>query len=161
MNDSGGRAGRCAAAGGGGGYTLVEMLTTVAVLVIVLGLMVSLARHVRERSAQALTKALLRQLDGLMTRYADRHDGALPIAPAFPPPDVVAAAAGPGGLTVDPAVVLPVPPEPARVDRALLLRAARANSQAFVTALTADPPAPASFPPSPQPPPGPPAGGGG
>ena len=49
-------------------FTLLEMLTTVAVLVIVLGLMVSLARHVRERAAVALTKDLIRRLDALMDR---------------------------------------------------------------------------------------------
>jgi len=32
-----------------GGFTLVEMLTTVAMLIIMLGLMVSLARYVRRR----------------------------------------------------------------------------------------------------------------
>jgi prepilin-type N-terminal cleavage/methylation domain-containing protein len=64
-------------------FTLVEMLTTVAVLVIVLGLMVSLARDVRTRSAERLTKDLLRRLDGLVAQYrknlrgvsdADRHN---------------------------------------------------------------------------------------
>src|SRR5436853_6587535 len=52
------------------GFTLIEMLTTVAVLIIVLGLMVSLARYVRDASAQAVSKALLRQLDHLMAQYA-------------------------------------------------------------------------------------------
>lgn len=50
-------------------FTLIEMLTTVAVLVIVLGLMVSLARDVRTRSADRLTKELLRRLDTLMIQY--------------------------------------------------------------------------------------------
>src|SRR5437868_12102334 len=51
------------------GFTLIEMLTTVAVLVIVLGLMVSLARDVRNRSAERLTKDLLRRLDTLVAQY--------------------------------------------------------------------------------------------
>lgn len=55
------------------GFTLLEMLTTVAALVIVLGLMVSLARHVRDASAQELTKDLLRRLDALMDRYEQHH----------------------------------------------------------------------------------------
>src|SRR5688572_32928362 len=50
-------------------FTLIEMLTTVAVLVIVLGLMVSLARDVRTRSAERLTKDLLARLDGLVEQY--------------------------------------------------------------------------------------------
>lgn len=45
------------------------MLTTVAVLVIVLGLMVSLARDVRTRSAERLTKDLLARLDTLIEQY--------------------------------------------------------------------------------------------
>src|SRR5687768_11504765 len=66
-------------------FTLLEMLTTVAVLVIVLGLMVSLARHVRERAAVALTKDLIRRLDALMDRYTDRHEGRMPEVASFPP----------------------------------------------------------------------------
>src|SRR3954467_15787665 len=66
-------------------YTIVEMLTTVAVLIIVLGVMVSMARHVRERAAVALTKDLLRQLDGVMAEYAGRHGGQLPAVSPFPP----------------------------------------------------------------------------
>src|SRR5688572_20134572 len=50
-------------------FTLIEMLTTVAVLVIVLGLMVSLARDVRTRSAERLTKDLLARLDSLIDQY--------------------------------------------------------------------------------------------
>lgn len=53
-------------------FTLVEMMTTVAVLVIVLGLMVSLARDVRTRSAERLTKDLLRRLDILVGQYLKR-----------------------------------------------------------------------------------------
>ncbi len=45
------------------------MLTTVALLVIVLGLMVSLARDVRNRSADNLTIDILRRLDGLVDQY--------------------------------------------------------------------------------------------
>ena len=53
-------------------FTLIEMLTTVAVLIIVLGLMVSLARYVRDRSAQQLTRNLLRQLDVVMGEYIEQ-----------------------------------------------------------------------------------------
>ncbi|HEX4797450.1 MAG TPA: type II secretion system protein [Humisphaera sp.] len=66
------------------GYTLLEMLTTVAALIIVLGLMVSLARSVRSASAQELTKDLLRKLDVLMDQYYAAN-GRLPdIAPLVP-----------------------------------------------------------------------------
>jgi hypothetical protein len=54
------------------------MLTTVAVLIIVLGLMVSLARHVRDQSANQLTADLLRKLDVALRKYADRNGGQLP-----------------------------------------------------------------------------------
>src|SRR5439155_24193028 len=57
---------------------LIEMLTTVAVLVIVLGLMVSLARDVRNRSAERLTKDLLRRLDTLVAQYKARNLKKLP-----------------------------------------------------------------------------------
>jgi prepilin-type N-terminal cleavage/methylation domain-containing protein len=60
------------------GYTLVEMLTTVAALLIVLGLMVNLTRHVRSSSASALTKSLLRRLDDAMAQYV-RRQGGLPV----------------------------------------------------------------------------------
>jgi type II secretory pathway pseudopilin PulG len=51
------------------GYTLVEMLTTIATLIIVLGIMVALARYVRAQSADELTKSMLRELDALMNEY--------------------------------------------------------------------------------------------
>ena len=63
-----------------GGYTLIEMLTTVAVLVIVLGLMVSLARHVRVQSATVLTKDVLARLDAMAAQYQLQNGGAkLPV----------------------------------------------------------------------------------
>jgi len=66
-------------------FTLIEMLTTVAVLIIVLGLMVSLARYVRDQSANQLTADLLRKLDAAVRRYADRNGGQLPpVTPLIP-----------------------------------------------------------------------------
>ena len=60
------------------------MLTTVGAMIIILGLMVSLARSVRSASAQELTKDLLHKLDVLMDQYEARY-GTLPaIAPFFP-----------------------------------------------------------------------------
>ncbi|MBC7785367.1 MAG: type II secretion system protein, partial [Burkholderiales bacterium] len=58
-------------------FTLIEMLTTVAILIIVLGLMVSLAREVRYRSAEVLTKELLTHLDELTQSFKQRK-GRLP-----------------------------------------------------------------------------------
>ena len=69
-------------------FSLVEMLTTVAVLVIVLGLMVSLARDVRNRSAERVTKDMLVKLDRMMAQYVDRNgQGLPPVAPLIGPAD--------------------------------------------------------------------------
>jgi type II secretory pathway pseudopilin PulG len=59
-----------------GGYTLIEFFVTIAVLVIVLGLMVDLARRVRRTSADRLTRQLLQQLDALMENVTARHNNA-------------------------------------------------------------------------------------
>lgn len=67
------------------GYTLVEMLTTIAVLVIVLGLTVSLARRVRAQSAESVTKSLLMKLDRIMAVYMDHNDDHPPrVTPLVP-----------------------------------------------------------------------------
>jgi type II secretory pathway pseudopilin PulG len=67
------------------GFTLLEMLTTVAALIILMGLAVSLAREVRRRSADELTRDVLAQLDIMLRRYEARHDGAIPaVAPLIP-----------------------------------------------------------------------------
>lgn len=58
-------------------FTLVEMLVVVAILIIVLGLMVNLARSVRVGYATDVTKELLRKLDDAVTRYQQRT-GRLP-----------------------------------------------------------------------------------
>src|SRR5215213_1770744 len=62
------------------GFTLIEMLTTVALLVIVLGLMVSLARDVRNRSAETLTKQVIHRLDVLVGQYRAKACSNLPPA---------------------------------------------------------------------------------
>jgi hypothetical protein len=49
------------------------MLTTVAILIIGLGLMVSLARHVRSRSAEELTRRILVNLHSAMLEYTRQH----------------------------------------------------------------------------------------
>src|SRR3954468_4588387 len=64
------------------GFTLLEMLTTVAVLIILLGLMVDLAGYVRNRSATDLARQVLSGLDEAMQRYLDAHK-AYPEIPPF------------------------------------------------------------------------------
>jgi len=99
--------------GGTGGFTLVEMLTTVAALTIVLGLAVSLARFVRNRSADAATRRMLGRLEGVAEQYR-RRTGAYPALPAIVPDG------GVGG---------------GRLDDQALYRAAMANNRAMVQAL--------------------------
>jgi len=71
-------------------FTLLEMLTTVAALIVVLGLMVSLARYVRNELAVEVTKELLHRLDGMMQQYTSRHGqppNAAALIPSGLPPD--------------------------------------------------------------------------
>lgn len=67
------------------GFTLVEMLTSIAALIIVFGLMVSLANFVRNNSATDLTVSLLRKLDEQVVQYSRRFEGHFPPAPLFDP----------------------------------------------------------------------------
>jgi hypothetical protein len=67
---------------------VVEALATASMLVIVLGMMVSLARRVRAQSADGVTKDLLVRLDRLMAQYQMRNHGALPpVTPLVDPAD--------------------------------------------------------------------------
>jgi hypothetical protein len=93
------------------------MLTTVAVLIIVLGLMVSLARYVRNAMAVEVTKDLLHRLDGMMQQYMTKHDGVVPQVAPFLPSGV-------------PANQLP--------DEPTLRRDAEANNRSFVSLLRAE-----------------------
>src|SRR4051812_11099961 len=113
------------------GFTLIEMLTTVAVLIIVLGLMVSLARYVRDRSAQQLTRQALRNLETLMSEYADHNAGHLPAVDPILPPEAGAAVLAPRLPTTVPAV-------PIAIDEAALAEAARRNNLQYVAALKRD-----------------------
>ncbi len=121
------------------GFTLIEMLTTVAILVIVFGLLVNLAHHVRERSAVALTQNLVRQLDGMMSAYVARH-GQPPAVPPFPPGDgnwthvEGPSAAIPGSHLRAGGRTMQVEAEPEE-----LVRAAAENSRYFVRALRGEP----------------------
>jgi prepilin-type N-terminal cleavage/methylation domain-containing protein len=89
------------------GFTLIEMLTAIAALVIVLGVMVSLAHDVRSRSADSLTRQLLTRLDTELANYPE-----LPALTAKVP-RLVNSMAGP-------------------YDEAAIQQAALENSRAFV-----------------------------
>jgi hypothetical protein len=95
------------------------MLTTVAMLVIILGLMVSLARYVRDRSSQTLTQEQLRKLDELMSRYLDQYKE----VPQF----------GPRMLKIEPLIPRESPPKP--VEDAAIARAAKANNAQTIAML--------------------------
>jgi type II secretory pathway pseudopilin PulG len=97
-------------------FTLIEMLTTVAALVIVLGLMVSLARDVRSRSAERVTKDLLRALELAMSGYMQDNAGAVPAVLPLMPPEI-----GEGGS--------------ARIAESDLLPRAERNSREMMQAL--------------------------
>jgi hypothetical protein len=122
-------------------FTLVEMLATVAALIIVLGLMVSLARYVRGRAADQLTKDLLVKLDALAAAYHERYGAWPAAAPFVGPADATGPTTGIAGTTDRRA-------DPSLPDEAALLRAARANNREIVARLraltsSANPPAPA------------------
>jgi prepilin-type N-terminal cleavage/methylation domain-containing protein len=124
-------------------FSLIEMLATVAALVIVLGLAVSLARYVRRQASDRLTKDLLAQLDELVSRYQERYQ-ARPVVPPF-----VADGGGgtgdgdqrgngqhegPDALPVAP-VTASTNPEATLPSEAELRDAAEKNNKAFVAAL--------------------------
>lgn len=67
-------------------FTLIELLTTVAALAILLGLMVSLARHVRERSQDNLTREILHRMERLLEDYRARTGG-WPVVSGLVDPD--------------------------------------------------------------------------
>ena len=100
----------------GRAFTLVEMLLTMAVLTIVLGLMVSLARHVRSSSAFQVTGDILHRLDQAMGQYVRLNQNTPPLIPPFIPQSKGADFAA-------------LPPEPS------LQHAAEVNNEAFVRAL--------------------------
>jgi hypothetical protein len=134
------------------------MLTVVALLIIVLGLMVSLAWDVRQQSSERLTKDLLRKLQVLMNQYVERNKR-LPqvspfietVEPARETPVVPLAAAprrgeraageGKAGRTAgkdSTGDTTPLRAEDELPDEATLLAAAEANNRDFVLALRAE-----------------------
>ncbi len=114
-------------------FSLIEMLTAVAILVIVLGLMVSLARDVRNRSAERVTKDMLARLERLMTQYATRSPARL--LPTITP--LIRGSGGAEGVALAP------------IEDASFHAAAMRNNGDFAAALraqaAADDPAPSFF----------------
>ena len=123
-------------------FSLIEMLATVAALVILLGLMVSLARYVRKQASDQLTKQLLAQLDTVVRQYQGRYK-TLPAVPPFVPGVAATQPAIPAaqqGGTAAAAIGLPVAPMLPPADDALpeesaLQQNARLNNRAIVSAL--------------------------
>lgn len=119
------------------------MLATVAALVILLGLMVSLARYVRKQASDQLTKQLLAQLDAVMRQYQGRYKTA-PAVPPFVPgvtpvasqPSDPAMAVGELPAPVVPLVpVVPTPADEALPEESVLQQNARLNNRAILAAL--------------------------
>jgi type II secretory pathway pseudopilin PulG len=65
------------------GMSLLDLLAVLAAMVIVLGMMVSLARYVRGRSADEIARRVLADLDVMLERYLDVHNGQIPQVPAL------------------------------------------------------------------------------
>jgi hypothetical protein len=107
------------------------MLTVVAGLIIVLGLMVSLAWDVRRQSSERLTKGLLVKLDLMMTQYIARHKQM---------PQVTALVEGrPAGPAASQPSRLPARgAEDELPDEETLLAAAELNNRDFVLALRSE-----------------------
>jgi len=93
------------------GYTLVELLTTVAMLVVIFGLMISLAHHLRRESTNEVTRDILHRLSQAMATYYAQNHNQPPAAPELLPANRLEA------------------PEAALQDAAL------ANNRAFVAVL--------------------------
>jgi hypothetical protein len=109
------------------------MLTVVAALIILLGLMVSLAWDVRRQSSERLTKDLLVKLDVLMGQYLARHKQMPQVLPLVDP-----GLAGEPQPQTQPALLATRPAEDELPDEPTLHAAAEMNNRDFVLALRAD-----------------------
>lgn len=69
------RTGRRARATGGGAFTLVELLTVIAILGLLAGILVGALGSVRERGREADSSSRLRQVYMLQMLYAQDHKG--------------------------------------------------------------------------------------
>jgi type II secretory pathway pseudopilin PulG len=54
------------------GFTVLELLTALAFLVVIMGLMVSLARYVRSNAAEQITRRTLEELQARLDQYYQR-----------------------------------------------------------------------------------------
>jgi type II secretory pathway pseudopilin PulG len=81
-------------------FTILELLTTLALIVIVLGLMVSLARYVRANSADQVTRRVLLELETQLDAYHARFK-------AYPAADVIAAQTSETGVAASIAAAAP------------------------------------------------------
>jgi hypothetical protein len=93
-------------------FTLTEVLVTVGVLIILMGLAVSLAREVRRRSADLVTREALGHLERMMIAYEERFGG----VPVVPP-------------------LIDETRDPPDLDPVSLSRRARRNNEALIAAL--------------------------
>ena len=119
------------------GFTLIEMLTVVAGLIIVLGLMVSLAWDVRRQSSERLTKDLLVKLDALMAQYVAHHKQLPQVSPLVETRTGVRVAAR-GAAAKQQVRSATRPAEEELPDEETLLAAAELNNRDFVRALRAE-----------------------
>ena len=110
------------------------MLTVVAALIILLGLMVSLAWDVRRQSSERLTKDLLLKLDVLMGQYLARYKQLPQVTPLVE--GIVAGAAASQPATR--------PAEDELPDEDTLLSSSELNNRDFVQALRGEAAAAAS-----------------
>ena len=76
------------------GYTLVELFLTVAVLMMVLGLVVNMANRLRGESLARQCRRQLQRLTRAVDQYTAAHGGRPPDATPLLNPDAVPAAAG-------------------------------------------------------------------
>jgi type II secretory pathway pseudopilin PulG len=116
---------------GRGGFTLIEMLTVVAALIILLGLMVSLAWDVRRQSSERLTKELLVKLDALMSQYVAEHK-------RLPQVTLLVGRAAETEPATQPGMHPPRAAEEELPDEEALLAAAELNNRDFVLALRSE-----------------------
>jgi type II secretory pathway pseudopilin PulG len=122
------------------GFTLVELLITACLFIIVLGLAVSLSRHVRAQSARVLTGDLLVRMEVLLDRYTASH-GRLEIRPEFfPVADSATTAPSAGSAALQTPGSSSAVAEKPHLDEAQLLRLALRNNRSFLMAVSASTP---------------------
>ena len=107
------------------------MLTVVAALIILLGLMVSLAWDVRRQSSERLTKDLLVKLDALMGQYVAKHK-------RLPQVTLLVGRGPQTDAATEPGLHVPRAADEELPDEETLLAAAELNNRDFVLALRSE-----------------------